>query len=199
MIVSEVTLVELGILTKEKIRNHPLKMTNLQVVLKIYAVKTYQPFSFRIKGLKGIPSDYYLTDYGLQYVYDFFKDKSLDYARSLFGQLFVRATQDDLQHLDTYPYFNNFRGTTGCRAKLGTKQPALLIHTVGRTQRKYEFDTLAEARANVTILLSKYPAEQFKLYRIRTNKKGYTFKEEVKLIVENKVSYFATHKEFNKT
>lgn len=181
------TLVSLNILTKEKIRKYPLKETNLRVVLKIYAIKTYQPYEYcirKLKGLNNVASEYYLTDEGLQWVYDFFKDKELTYVRSIFSNLFVRATQDTLKHIDTYPYFNNFRGTMGATTPPGSKQKALVIHTVNRTERKYNFDSIIEARDFLRIMFTKYPMEDFKLYRIRVTEKKGTFKEQIKLLPE---------------
>ena len=195
-IVSEDTLIEEGILTKEKIRKYPLKLTNLQVVLKIYAVETYQPFTFNIRDMKGVATDYYLTDKGLQWVYDFFKDKTLDYVRSLFSQLFVRATQDTLQHIDTYPYFNNFRGTIGVYGQRGTKQRAIVIRKVGRAERRYEFDTIVEAREQLRIWLTVYPIEEFTLYRLRVTEKKGTFKEKIPLIPKRAPNRYRGTKEW---
>lgn len=194
--VSEDTLINEGILTKEKIRKYPLKLTNLQVVLKIYAVETYQPFTFYIRNMKGVSTEYYLTDKGLQWVYDFFKDKTLDYVRSLFSQLFVRATQDTLQHIDTYPYFNNFRGTMGVYGQRGTKQRALVIRKVGRTERRYEFDTINDARDQLRYWVTLYPIEEFTLYRLRVTEKKGTFKEKIPLFPKRAPNRYRGTKEW---
>lgn len=191
--VTENTLLTLNIITKERIRKYPLKLTNLQVILKIYAVTTHQPFRFYIYGMKGIPSEYYMTDYGLEWMYDFFRGKSLDYARSLFSNLFTRANQSDLDHPELYKGFSNFRGVDGSCNKAGSKQPALIIRKIGKVEHKYEFDSIYDARTQLNVWLTLYPMEQFSIYRIKTNKQGYTFKEQLKLVLNKKPS-----KGFNK-
>ena len=87
---------------------------------------------------------------------------------------------------ETYPNFSNFRGTDGRNYEAGTKQAALIIRTVGRCQRKYPFDTIKDARDTLRIWLTQYPIEQFKLYRVRTQK-GCTFKEEIPLIIDRPI------------
>ena len=188
--VTENTLEELNLITKEKIRKYPLKMTNLRVLLKVYAVETYQPYKFYIYGLQGIASEYYMTDKGIEWFYKFFKGKTLQYARSLFSNLFTHATQDDIDHPELYKGFSNFRGVKGTCVKAGSKQPALIIRTVGKAERKYEFDSIADAREQLNVWLTLYPIEEFKLYRIRT-KNGYKFKEQIKLVLEIYNLYFS--------
>jgi len=179
--VSEVSLEQLGILTKDTIRRYPLRYTNLQAVMKMYAVNTNQPFTMSIYGKKGVSTEYYLTDYGLEYVYDFFKGKDLTYAKALFNYLFTHSKEDTLDHLDTYSFFDNFRGTRGTKSRRGSKQPALIIRTVGRAEKRYEFNSIAEARDQLRLWVALYPIEQFTLYRIKTDKKGYKYKERIKL------------------
>ena len=170
-----------GLLTEDSIRKFPLTYSNLQVVLKIYAVKQHEPFTYTLE--KGKASTYYLTDEGLEWFYEFFKAHSFTYCRSLFSHLLIHAEEG----FDpaSYSYFSNFRGTDGIHAVAGTKQKALLIHKVKRCERKYSFDTIKEAREALRIYLTRYPIEDFKLYRVR-EQKGYTFKEEIPLIIERK-------------
>jgi len=140
-------------------------------------------FDYNIKGMAGKFTEYYLTEKGLNIFYEFFKTHSFNYCRSLFSNLLVRATPDHLKNPSTYPYFNNFRGTSGKKRDPGTKQRALIIRKVKRCERRYEFDSIKEARQHLTIWLTMYPIEEFTLYRIRTQK-GTTFKEKIPLIVE---------------
>ena len=185
--VNEQTLLDLGIITKEKLYKYPLKATNLQVLLKVYATLTYQPFDYYTKviGLKGVATEYYTTPEGIQWLYNFFSNKTLKFARVLCSNLFVRAKEETLKHLDTYPYFNNFRGTSGVQAIQGSKTPALIIRTVGKRQYRYEFKSIYEARQMLNYWLLSNPIEQFAIYRIKT-KDGYTFKEQIKTLVERK-------------
>lgn len=171
-----------GILTEEQIRKYPLTLSNLHVILKMYAVENFLPYEYKLE--KGIPTTYYLTDAGLEWFYSFFNNHSFTYCRSLFSQLLIHAEKgfDPV----TYPYFSNFRGTDGIHAVAGTKQAALIIRTVGRCQRKYPFDTIKDARDTLRIWLTQYPIEQFKLYRVRTQK-GCTFKEEIPLIIDRPI------------
>lgn len=171
-----------GILTEEKIRKYPLTLSNLHVVLKIYAVETWQPYEYKLK--KGESTPYYLTDKGLEHFYEFFRKHDFKYCRSLFSQLLINA-EDGFDPV-SYPYFSNFRGTDGQHTVAGTKQRALIIRTVGRCQRKYYFDTIKEARDHLRIWLTMYPIEEFKIYRVRT-KDGYDFKEEITLIPERHI------------
>ena len=180
---TEQTLLDLGILTKEKIRKYPLKYTNLQAILKVYAINNNIPFRLYIYKCAGIATEYYLTDYGLEYIYSFFRSKSLDYVRSIFGFLFTYGTEENLKHPETYSFFNNFRGTTGVRNKLGSKTPAMVVHTVNKAKRIYNFNSIAEARAQLKIWFTQYPVDQFEIYRLRFDKHGCKYKEKIKLIV----------------
>lgn len=170
-----------GILTEDVIRKYPLTLSNLHVVLKIYATETFQPYTYKLE--KGVPTTYYLTDKGLEMFYNFFKTHTFTYCRSLFSQLLIRAEEDfnPEEHKD----FSNFRGTDGIRGVAGSKQKALIIRTVGRCKRQYPFDSIKEARDTLRIWLTRYPIEEFKLYRVR-EQKGTTFKEEIPLIIERK-------------
>lgn len=152
-------------------------------MLKVYATETFQPYEYKLE--KGVPTTYYLTDKGLDMFYDFFRTHTFTYCRSLFSQLLINAEEgfDPV----SYPYFSNFRGTDGISPEAGTKQKALIIRTVGRCKRQYPFDSIKEARDTLRIWLTRYPIEEFKLYRIRTQK-GCTFKEEIPLIVERKAT-----------
>ena len=170
-----------GILTEEKIRKYPLTLSNLHVVLKMYAVNNHLPYTYKLE--KGIATTYYLTDKGLEMFYDFFNDHTFKYCRTLFSQILIHAEEgfDPV----TFPHFSNFRGTDGIHGVAGSKQKALVIRTVKRCQRKFPFDNIKEARDALRIWLTQYPIEEFKLYRIR-EQKGTTFKEEIPLIVERK-------------
>ena len=174
---------EEGILTEEPIRKFPLSLSNLHVVLKMYAVENYIPYSYKLE--KGVVTTYYLTDEGLEWFYEFFRNHSLSYCRSLFSQLFARAKDEDFKDLRNYKYFSNFRGTNGVHNSSGTKQKALVTRTVKRCVREYPFDSIREAREHLRIWLTQYPIEEFKIYRIR-EQKGTTFKEEIPLMIERK-------------
>ena len=179
-------LLDERLLTTDPIRKYPLSLSNLHVVLKVYAIESYQPYSYKLEP--GVVTPYYLTDKGLEWFYTFFHCHTLEYCRSLFSHLLAHAKNlDDVEH---YPYFSNFRGTDGIKAVAGTKQKALIIRTVNRCQRKYEFDSIKEARDALRIWLTAYPIEQFKLYRVRVTEKKGTFKEEIPLIVDRKGGTF---------
>lgn len=171
-----------GLLTDEPIRKYPLSYSNLQVVLKIYAVLHHLPHLPTLK--KGVATTYYLTDKGIEWFYDFFRSKPFDYCRSLFSYLLIHAKPNF--EPSEYPYFSNFRGTDGVPTPRGTKQKALITRQVGRCLRKYHFDSIKEARDTLRLWLTLYPIEEFKLYRIRTQK-GCTFKEELKLIIDTPI------------
>lgn len=173
---------EEGILTEEPIRKFPLTYSNLQVVLKIYAVKHFTPY--HVKLIKDIKTTYYLTDKGLEWFYEFFREKPFEYLRSMFSHLMIHAEPGF--EPSEYSYFSNFRGTDGIHNIQGTKQRALITRQVGRCLRKYEFDTIKEARDTLRIWLTQYPIEEFKLYRLR-EQKGCTFKEELKLIIDRPI------------
>ena len=93
------------------------------------------------------------------------------------------ANEHTLDHMETFSVLSNFRGTEGIHAVAGTKQKAKIIRTVKRCKREYDFDTIKEARDTLRIWLTQYPIEEFKLYRVRTQK-GTTFKEEIPLVVD---------------
>lgn len=177
-----------GILTEDKIRKFPLSMSNLHVVLKVFAIKTFQPYTY--KHEPGKASTYYLTDEGLEWFYSFFREHDLSYCRSMFSHLFIHATEENIKHIEDYSFFSNFRGTDGVHAVAGSKQKAMIVHTVKRCERKYYYDSIKEARDELKIWLTRYPIEQFKLYRIRETEHKGTFKEAIPLIVERKGGTF---------
>lgn len=157
-------------------------MANLHVMMKVYAITHNLAYTFNRANTKGVVTEYYVTDEGLEMLYDFIKSHSLEYCRSNFSFLFVRATEAHHQHPETYPYLNNFRGTSGTKSEsYGTKQKAMIVREVRRCKREYHFDSIKEARAQLMIWLTVYPIEEFTLYRIRTQK-GVTFKEKIPLI-----------------
>lgn len=174
-------LVEEGLLTEEPIRKFPLTLSNLHVVLKIYAIEHFKPYSYKLD--KGTATTYYLTDKGLTWFYNWFKGKNLAYCRSLFSHLLIYADEHTLDHMEDFSVLSNFRGTEGIHAVAGTKQKAKIIRTVKRCKREYDFDSIKEARDTLRIWLTQYPIEEFKLYRVRTQK-GTTFKEEIPLVVD---------------
>ena len=188
---------QLGILTKEKIRKYPLRLSNLQVVLKVYAVQNNIPFTYNVRGMGKTNSEYYLTDTGLEWLYDFFRSKTPEFCRTLFGPLFARAAEEHMKNIESYPYLNNFRGLIGRNAEAGTKQRAMIIRKVKRCERRYEFDTIKEAREQLRIWLAYYPIEEFKLYRVRTVD-GHTYKEEIPLIIAQKTHYCAGKTDWRK-
>lgn len=178
-------LIDEGILTEEKIRKFPLTLSNLHIVLKMYSIETFQPYTYKLEP--GVASTYYLTDKGLEWFYGFFHRHSFEYCKSLFPLMLVQADKDTV--MEEYKRFNNFKGIEGIRAVAGSKQKAMIIRTVKRCKREYHFDSIKEARDTLRIWLTMYPIEEFKLYRVRTQK-GCTFKEEIPLIVERKGGTF---------
>ena len=171
-----------GVLTKDPIRKYPLSLANLQVILKIYAVNNRQPFTYSISKTKGQFTEYYLTDEGLEYFYEFFNSHSLAYCRSTFSNFFTQYKEDVMPDPRTYHMFNNFRGVSGKKQEAGTKQRALIVRKVKRCERKYEFDSIKQARQQLNLWLTLYPIEEFTLYRVR-EQKGYTVREKIPLIV----------------
>ena len=173
--------VELGILCVTPFRKYPLRPFNLAVVLKVYALSSRLPYSINHTRLKEIDHHlYYLTDAGLEWLYQSFSQWSLDFLRSTFASLFAKATPDDLKNLSGFSGLANFRGETGVRPKAGSKQGAMLVRVDGKRKQTFKFDTLHEARAEFLSLSRFYPIDQFKLYRL--SKKG-SYKE-VQLILQ---------------
>lgn len=181
---------ELGILTDEPIRKFPLRSANLAIVLKAYAITAHLPYGIDNRSFH-ILDDYklYLTDDGLEWLIQTFKQFSFPYLRSTFQFVFSGATKDDIDNVNYFGY-GNFRGITGEKPKAGTKQKAILVRSYGKNgkiKKEFPFDTIREARQAVLELTRFYPMEQFKLFRIRTQKKNgkeYTFRSEIPLILE---------------
>jgi hypothetical protein len=179
--------IRLGILTESPLRKYPLRAANLAVVLKAYAIEAKLPYTLNNQKFDEL-SDYklYLTDAGLEWLFNVFKQHSLPFLRSAFQFVFSNATEADIQNPE-YVGYNNFRGITGDRPKAGTKQKAVLVRKVGRTLREYKFDSIREARREFLYLSRFYPVEQFKLYRIKKNtKKGKVsyYRDEIPLILK---------------
>lgn len=172
--------VDLGILTYKKVRKYPLRSANLFMVLKAHAIETHQPYT--VDATKKTDEKLYLTDAGLTWLYHVFTQRDLTFLRSVFQFVFSKATEYDLKHIDKYEGMKNFKGLSGERPKAGTKQKALLIRTRKKVKQEFHFDNIREARQEILHLTRFYPADEFKLYRIRTTKRG-TFKEEIPLII----------------
>lgn len=181
----------IGILTEDAIRKYPLRSANLALVLKAYAVDTNKPYTIDVTQF-DLLNDYtlYLTEGGLEWLYDFFARHSLAYLKSAFQFLFLNATEADVLNPEGYAAFNNFRGTVGLKPKAGTKQRALLVRAYGKNgilKEKREFDTIVEARDEFFNLSRFFPADSFTLYRLRTqikNGKTTSFKEKIPLYLE---------------
>lgn len=174
-----------GILTDQPIRKYCLYPANLAVVLKAYALEACLPYDMDYTDLDE--HKLYLTDDGLAWLYSVFRNYSLQFLRRAFQFVFTKATEEDLDKLEQYEGCKNFRGETGPKVKVGMKRGALLIRKVGRVERKYEYDTLAEARQAVLDLTRFFPADQFTLYRMkRTVRKGKEnfYRQKVPLILE---------------
>ena len=171
---------EEGVLTEEKIRKYPLSLSNLQVILKMMAVESFEPYEMKME--KGVATTYYLTDEGLEWFYDFFRKHSFVYCKSLFSHLLIHTNEKEFDPV-THKDFSNFRGTDGVHSVAGTKQRAMITRTVGKCVRKYFFDSIKEARDTLKIWLTLYPIEQFTIYRIR-NQRGCEFREKIPLIVQ---------------
>lgn len=179
---------ELGILTDDSIRKYPLRAANLAMVLKAYATDTNQPYTLNNQRYSEVFSDFalYLTEGGLEWLFDFFTRHSLSFLKSTFQFLFTNATQFEVDHPETYAGFNNLRGTVGDRPKAGTKQGAILVRTCGNLKKTYTFDSILEAREEFFNISRYYPVEEFTLYRVRKLlKKGKTtyYKEQIPLIL----------------
>lgn len=178
----------LGVLTDEKIRKYPLRAANLAMVLKAYAVDTNQAYTLNNLKYDEVFSEYelYLTEGGLEWIFDFFKRHGLAFLRTVFQFMFANATDFEVQHPETYAGFNNLRGTVGDKQKAGTKQAAILERLVGRVKKQYHFTTLREAREEFFRLSRYYPIEEFTLYRIRKltkNGRETHYKEKVPLLL----------------
>lgn len=155
--------VDLGILTSVSSRKYPLRPMSLATVLKAYALSLSLPYYLNPMALDMISHhQYYLTDGGLEWLYQVLQSYSLAFLRSSFAVIFQNATEEDLQHLDTYPHLANCRGTTGIRPKAGTKQGAILKHN----RRSYHFDNIRAAREELLRLSRFYPISEFRLFRI---------------------------------
>lgn len=180
----------LGVLTKESLRKYPLRSSSLALVLKAYANAARRPYTIDNQRYDLLDEyQMYLTDAGIEWLFDAFQQHSLNFLRSVYQHVFVKATEEDLKDLYHYEGCQNFLGVTGDKPKAGTKQRALIVRSYGKNnkiKKEFEFDTLREARVELMNLLRFYPLEQFELYRIRKlTKKGKVtyYKEKVPIIV----------------
>ena len=166
-------------------RKYPLREYNLRVICKCYAMFFNIPYLFDANDVGGQFTDCYMTDYGLNWFYNFLRSKTIPFLKSVLPHLFSRIPADTT-HLDyeTCSVFNNFRGTVGVKRRAGTLQRAMVERRVKRCTRKYEFDSIAEARKQLMLWLRYYPADEFTLYRVR-EQRGYTVREQIPLVVDN--------------
>lgn len=188
-------LLEANILTEDKIRKFPLRESSLRMTLKLYAVMNHIPYKLDIKGLarknhltdNGDISKYYLTDYGLEWLYQSFESLPQDYVRKVFGKQFTNIPKSEVIDYRTTYTLNNFRGVTGITAHNGTAQPAFLIITLPTRTLRFDYDNIALARQGVLHLSTQYPLESMTLYRWKrcvSRGKEYRVKEKIPLIVK---------------
>jgi hypothetical protein len=184
-----VSCINTGILTKQILRKYPLSSANIAVVVKAYALKLRMPFIIDTLNFEEL-TEYrlYLTDAGLEWLIQEFKQYTLVFLRTAFQFVFSNATQKDIDNLEQYKGLNNFKGLIGTNYKVGTTHPALLVRTYGKNNKlkiETRYDTLVEARKEVLYLTRFYPAEQFTLYRLAKSKsKDVYLKYEVPLFLK---------------
>lgn len=181
---------KVGILTEEDIRKYPLRSANLACVLKAYAISARLPFTIDNHNYSILDEHkLYLTDGGLEWLLEFFKQYDLSFLRYTFQFLFAMAKPSDIANQD-YQGYQNFKGVKGEKPKAGTKQRAFIERCYGKNnkiKKTYEFDNIREARLAVLDMTRFYPADQFKLYRIRLgrrNGKDFYSKSEIPLFIE---------------
>lgn len=171
----------IGILTKEKIKKYKLKPGSLVVILKVYALYNKIPFEYSSHTFKEYQNySFFLTDQGYIWLINEFKKYTLLFLRSKFSHIFLRL--NDLNKLESYNGLNNFKGISGVNYKAGTISGAILLHKQGVHVSETSFKTLAEARKEVISLTRFYPVENFTLYLIANHKDVY-YKQKVPLIL----------------
>jgi hypothetical protein len=162
----------LGILTTDNIRKYPLRSANLAVVLKVYATFAGLPYQLNNQQYEKVFATYrlYLTDQGLQWLFEEFKQHSLSFWLRLFPFIFNQITEKDIQRLEKHPAFGNFKGKRGVRTVAGSKQRAILEIKINKATKKIHYNSVAEARKAVLELSRFYPVDHFLLYRIKQDR-----------------------------
>lgn len=162
--------IDVGILTTEKIRKYPLRVSNFYVVLKAFAVDSNLDFEFNQYKFDDYYNDkYYLTDSGLNWLYVVFSNHSLDFNRRVYMFLFHSATKEDMYHLDRYDKLNNFRGESGNSQKYVNGHKAVIVRHYGKNNkitREFEYENIKVARKALVEFLRYYPVEQFEIFTI---------------------------------
>lgn len=193
-------MLEKGYLTTEKIRKYPLSLGSLHMLEKLHAMSLYQPFKYDPCSIIHKSSPYYLTDEGLEWAFTFMQSKPLSLLKSLFTGRLTHVTEEDMADLSKAKAFSNFKGLTGVPVRAGSKQKAVLVRRVKRCDREYYFDSLAEARDAVRMLLRKYPIEEFTLYKMHRsvkNGKEYFSRVKVDLVLDLSNRGFAGRRQMN--
>lgn len=172
-------LIDLGYLTKDKIRAYPLSKYSYHVILKLYALQYYKSYDFTKYNFSLVddPDDYYVTDKGLTWVGQYM-DSDSKLKLKLFGSYFMYNRLN--LGFKMNPAFNNIKGISGKPVSRYTNK-ALLILTVGRRKSQMVFDNVPDARKKLTELLRYYTPEQFVLWSLRTRNNGRTYEKYKKL------------------
>lgn len=180
--------IDIGILTKTSSRKYPLRSANLGMVLKAYALECNLPLTVNSTNFNVVDEHkLYLTDGGLEWLYSVFKKKDLEFLRRVFLFVFVHASEKDLLDLDNYKGMANFKGDVGVKPVAGTKVKAVLVRSYGKggkIKKEYHFENIKEARAGLLDLTRFYPVDEFQLYKMKTDKKGYTYKDKITTVLK---------------
>jgi hypothetical protein len=177
-----------GILTTDRIRKYPLRPSSIAVVVKAFALKARMPFEIDAHKVNEFDTyRLYLTDKGLAWLLNEFKQYTLVFLRSTFQYVFSQATPKDIENLEQYQGLNNFRGIVGVNYKAGATHPALIVREYGKNNKlktETQYNTLVDARQELLHLTRFYPIEQFKLFRLIKTKKGTYTRSSVPLFLE---------------
>lgn len=167
-------LIDLGFLTLEPIRKYPLKKTSYNNILKLYAHNSKKPYKHKLYQFDNVTIDnYYLTDAGIEWMYNTFESMTPQYRLTLMPEYFNMKGN----YVRGNPMLNNLIGTYGINPKSMYSREAILVRRYGKNNKivkEYHYPTSKEAREAVLEYLKYYPIEQFELYVI---KNGYRVKK----------------------
>jgi hypothetical protein len=165
--------IQLGILTSDPVTTHHITATHLSYVVKAYAIESHLPFEADADLLEAFKLErLYITAEGWEWLFTFFQTKAFHYLQLHFKSVFNLMKAEDVSDRNAIGY-GAFLGRKRVFNKSGTGQRACVTHQKGNFKKRYEYDTLREAREAIFMLSRFYPISDFKLYRYAKTHNGY--------------------------
>lgn len=166
-------LLENNIITTTKLRTRALTNHSMHVLIKLYAMEHYRPYTFTRFNCNDYKFDYYyITNYGMEW----FKLRFNSYDRGFMISIFPAYARSFKKGLPIEKACSNIcgNGTTGAIDR--RMHPCTLVHTKGRIKTETVYKDIDEARRDILDLLRYNDISEFKLFYMFYDNKEHRWK-----------------------